>query len=248
MLCAALLAAGDLLCAAGSQWKPVSRGSRATREYMSLLRTRMRSCRSARIRSSMPWNAPGSSCARTPRAGSSYSQEILQLESRIFEIRNAKGRLIDTYQHHRAGVGARQPERRGAAAGGACRGKSCRRRSPTRSRCAIWLTTPISASSCPEADYAALRKAQRLELRRRGLCEPLFCQLRDDLPNWPKPTPRRRPRPMRCEIYDRYNTLQGFNRVLADSLAEAWNYIADNKGLCLWLSDGQTGAGCHPGA
>jgi len=32
------------------------------------------------------------------------------------------------------------------------------------------------------------------------------------------------------EIYDRYNTLQGFNRVLADSLAEAWNYIADNKG------------------
>jgi len=24
-----------------------------------------------------------------------YSQEILQLESRIFEIRNAKGRLID---------------------------------------------------------------------------------------------------------------------------------------------------------
>lgn len=29
-------------------------------------------------------------------------------------------------QHHRAGVGARQPERGGAAAGGACRGKSRR--------------------------------------------------------------------------------------------------------------------------
>ncbi len=41
--------------------------------------------------------------------------------------------------------------------------------------------------------------------------------------------PRRRPRRMRAR-FDRYNTLQGFNRVLADSLAEAWNYIANNKG------------------
>ena len=32
-----------------------------------------------------------------------------------------------------------------------------------------------------------------------------------------------------AEIYDKYKTLQGFNRVLADSLSDAWNYIFDNK-------------------
>ena len=31
------------------------------------------------------------------------------------------------------------------------------------------------------------------------------------------------------ELYDRYKTLQGLNRVLADSLAGTWNYIFDNK-------------------
>ena len=43
----------------------------------------------------MPWSVCAGSCARNPAARQQYSQEILQLESRIFEIRNAKGRLID---------------------------------------------------------------------------------------------------------------------------------------------------------
>ncbi|MFR6634282.1 MAG: hypothetical protein ACLUQ6_04260 [Alistipes onderdonkii] len=50
------------------------------------------------------------------------------------------------------------------------------------------------------------------------------------------------------EIYDRYNTLQGFNRVLADSARRGMELYRRQQRVCLWLSDGQTGAGCHPGA
>ena len=55
-----------------------------------------------------------------PSRRQELSQEILQQESRIFEIRNAKGRLID-----RTGVGPGQPERCAPAACGTRCGRSC---------------------------------------------------------------------------------------------------------------------------
>ena len=88
---------------------------------------------------------------------------------------------------------------------------------------------PYFREQLPEADYAALRRAQGLELDAVDYVNRYFanygtiCELAEAYAAAQTEADA-------GEIYDRYNTLQGFNRVLADSLAEAWNYIADNKG------------------
>ena len=99
--------------------KPALRGLEGNAEYMSLLREDAQ----LQIREDSIVNAVERmrrQLREDPGKRQQYSQEILQLESRIFEIRNAKGTPDRPYQHHRAGVGAGQPERRGAAACGVC--------------------------------------------------------------------------------------------------------------------------------
>ena len=93
VLCAALLAAGDL-CAQQVRVEPRIAGLEGNREYMSLLEQDAQ----LQIREDSIVNAV--ECARQqlredPANRQRYSQEILELESRIFEVRNAKGRLID---------------------------------------------------------------------------------------------------------------------------------------------------------
>ena len=73
-----------------------------------------------------------------PAARQQYSQDILQLESRIFEIRNAKGRLIDRIN---------TIEQEWVLANLGLSRKIRRRRFPIRSRCAIWSAIPISGNS-----------------------------------------------------------------------------------------------------
>ena len=172
VLCAALLAAGDL-CAQQVRVEPRIAGLEGNREYMSLLEQDAQ----LQIREDSIVNAverARQQLREDPANRQRYSQEILQLESRIFEVRNFREQL-------------------------------------------------------PEADYAALRRAQGLELDAVDYVNRYFanygtiCELAEAYAAAQTEADA-------GEIYDRYNTLQGFNRVLADSLAEAWNYIADNKG------------------
>ena len=93
VLCAALLAAGDL-CAQQVRVEPRIAGLEGNREYMSLLEQDAQ----LQIREDSIVNAverARQQLREDPANRQRYSQEILQLESRIFEVRNAKGRLID---------------------------------------------------------------------------------------------------------------------------------------------------------
>ena len=92
-----------------------------------------------------------------------YSQEILQLESRIFEIRNAKGRLIDrinTIEQEwvlaNLNGAAQQPaEPVAESPAGAI---------PDSLKVRNLVFNPYFREQLPEADYAALRRAQGMEL------------------------------------------------------------------------------------
>ena len=149
-------------------------------------------------------------------------------------------------QHHRAGVGARQPERGGAAAGGACRGKS-RRGDPRLAQGAQPGFQPLFPRAAARGRLCGPAQGAGDGAGRRGLCEPLFRQLRDD------------PRTGRglCRGADRgrggrdlrpLQYVAGFQPRAGRFARRGVELYRRQQGVCLWLSDGQAGAGCHPGA
>lgn len=227
VLCAALLAAGDL-CAQQVRVEPRIAGLEGNREYMSLLEQDAQ----LQIREDSIVNAverARQQLREDPANRQRYSQEILQLESRIFEVRNAKGRLIDkinTIEQEwvlaNLNGAAQQPAEPAAESPAGAIPDSLKVRN--------LVFNPYFREQLPEADYAALRRAQGLELDAVDYVNRYFanygtiCELAEAYAAAQTEADA-------GEIYDRYNTLQGFNRVLADSLAEAWNYIADNKGM-----------------
>jgi len=183
--------------------------------------------------------------ARDPRTGSAIQQEILQLESRIFEVRNAKGRLIDKINAieqewvlaNLNGAAQQPAEPAAESPAGAI---------PDSLKVRNLVFNPYFREQLPEADYAALRRAQGLELDAVDYVNRYFANYGTI-----------------CELAEAYAAAQTeadageiyvpLQYVAGRSTAcwpirspRAWNYIADNH--CLWLSDGQTGAGCHPGA
>lgn len=154
-----------------------------------------------------------------------YTQEILRLESLIFDLRTAKGRLIDRINAIEqewvlANLNSASASEPSSAAEVSI---------PDSLKVRNLVFNPYFREQLPEADYAALRRAQGLELDAVDYVNRYFanygtiCELAEAYAAAQTEADA-------GEIYDRYNTLQGFNRVLADSLAEAWNYIADNKG------------------
>ena len=95
-----------------------------------------------------------------------YSQEILQLESRIFEIRNAKGRLIDRINTiEQEWVLANLD---GAVQTPATSGDGAVVSIPDSVKVRNLVDNLYFREHLAEADYAALCKAQRLEYLRMG--------------------------------------------------------------------------------
>ena len=95
-----------------------------------------------------------------PERRQQYSQEILALENRIFEIRNAKGRLIDrintieqewVLSNLDAGGAGGAPHRTSAAI-------------PDSLKVRNLVCNPWFGEQLPAADYAALRRAQDMEM------------------------------------------------------------------------------------
>ena len=156
VLCAALLAAGDL-CAQQVRVEPRIAGLEGNREYMSLLEQDAQ----LQIREDSIVNAV--ECARQqlredPANRQRYSQEILELESRIFEVRNAKGRLIDkinTIEQEwvlaNLNGAAQQPAEPAAESPAGAIPDSLKVRN--------LVFNPYFREQLPEADYAALRRA-----------------------------------------------------------------------------------------
>ena len=96
-----------------------------------------------------------------PAARQQYSQDILQLESRIFEIRNAKGRLIDRINTiEQEWVLANLNGAASQPAGPAAENPAAE--IPDSLKVRNLVSNPYFREQLPEADYAALVEAQRL--------------------------------------------------------------------------------------
>lgn len=155
-----------------------------------------------------------------------YSQEILQLESRIFEIRNAKGRLIDRINTiEQEWVLANLD---GAVQTPATSGDGAVVSIPDSVKVRNLVDNLYFREHLAEADYAALCKAQRLESAARDYADRYFAN-HATLTELAESYAAVQTEAEAMEIYERLTALQGINRQLADSLSEVWNYIFDNK-------------------
>ena len=200
-------------------------GLEANEEYMSLLgedaRLQIREDSIAQIVSRMRRQLQDDPANRRH-----YSQEILELEGRMFEIRNAKGRLIDRINtieqewvlaNLSGAVHSGKPAEQDAAAAVP---DSLKVRNLVDN---IYLRDHLT----PE-DYAALRKAQGLEMGAVDYVNRYFAN-HATLAALAENYEAVQTEAEATEILDRYEALQGLNRVLADSLSLTWHYIFDNK-------------------
>lgn len=80
----------------------------------------------------------------------------------------------------------------------------------------------------PAEDYAALRDAQRQEMRAVDYVNRYFAN-HGTLTELAETYAAVQTEAEAMEVFERYNALQGVNRALADSLAATWNSIFDNK-------------------
>ena len=201
-------------------------GLEGNAEYMSLLKEDAR----LQIREDSIVNAVERMRRRLredPSRRQEFSQEILQLESRIFEIRNAKGRLIDrinTIEQEwvlaNLDGAAQQPVGPVGSDPAAAVPDSLKVRNLVDN---LYFREHLS----PE-DYAALRNAQKLEMRAVDYINRYFANY-GTLSELAESYAAVQAEAEAVEIYERYRALEGMNRVLADSLAATWNYIFDNK-------------------
>ena len=147
-----------------------------------------------------------------------YSQEILQLESRIFEIRNAKGRLIDRINTiEQEWVLANLNGAASQPAGPAAENPAAE--IPDSLKVRNLVSNPYFREQLPEADYAALVEAQRLEFDAVDYVNRYFANY-GTISELAEAYAAAQAEADAAEIYDKYKTLQGFNRVLADSLSD----------------------------
>lgn len=160
-----------------------------------------------------------------PSRREGYSQEILQLESRIFEIRNAKGRLVDrinTIEQEWVLANLNEAVQQAPPAGAERPGI------PDSLKVRNLVGNLYFREHLPQADYAALWKAQRLEMQAVDYVNRYWANY-GTLSDLAEAYAAAATEAEATDIYDKYKALEGCNRVLADSLAEAWNYIFDNK-------------------
>ena len=163
-----------------------------------------------------------------PAARQQYSQDILQLESRIFEIRNAKGRLIDrinTIEQEWVLASLNGAAQQPAASAE----KSPAEAVPDSLKVRNLVDNLYFREHLPAEDYAALRDAQRQEMRAVDYVNRYFAN-HGTLTELAETYAAVQTEAEAMEVFERYNALQGVNRALADSLAATWNSMLDKMG------------------
>ena len=226
--CISLLSlAALLLCGEAVAQQPAVQariaGLESNEEYMSLLRRdaqlQVREDSIMRVVSGMRHRLHDE-----PDNRQRYTQEILRLESLIFDLRTAKGRLIDR-------INAIEQEWVLANLNSA---------SASEPSSAVEVTIPDSLKvrnlvynsyfrDClaPE-DYAALRRAQRMEPQAVDYVNR-FLVNHGTATDLAEAYAAARTEGEALEIHDRFEALERQNAGLADSLSTLWNYIYDNK-------------------
>lgn len=157
-----------------------------------------------------------------PDERSQHARSIMELEERIFALRSAKGRLVDrinTIEQEwvlaNLNAAPAAAERRVAEVP-----ESLKVRALTDNVC--------FREGLPDADYAALRRAQRLELRAVE-CVNRFFANRETALDLVAAYAAAPSEAEALEIAARFAAVEGANDMLADSLADVWNYVYDNK-------------------
>ncbi len=154
------------------------------------------------------------------------AREILELENRIFEVRNAKGRTIDrinTIEQEWVLANLGAPGSVAAEPAGPSFGElpdSLKVRNLVANRCFVEQLAP--------EDYAALRQAQRMESQAADFIVRYFVNYAA-LNELAAAYAAAQTEEEALDIHGRFTTLQGVNGVLADSLARTWEYVFDNK-------------------
>ena len=225
LLSAALLAAGSL-CAQQPKVEARIAGLEGNEEYMSLLRE---DAQLQNREDSIVVAVEGlrQRLREEPAQRQTFSQQILELEGKIFDVRNAKGRLIDRIN---------TIEQEWVLAN--LNGTTQQPAGPLRENPASAVPDSLKVRNLvdnlyfrehlsPE-DYAALRKAQSLEMQAVDYVNRYFANY-GTLSDLAESYAAVGTEAEAMDIYERYNALQGMNHVLADSLAATWNYIFDNK-------------------
>ncbi|WP_418991334.1 SPOR domain-containing protein [Alistipes sp.] len=199
-------------------------GLESNREYMSLLEedARLQNREDSTVRAV---ESMRQLLRENPAERQRYSDEILALESRIFEIRNAKGRLIDR-------INTIEQEWVLANLNGeaalAEESQAQRPSIPDSLKVRNLIRNPYFRENLPEADYRALLRAQGLEMQAVDYVNRYLSNY-GTISDLAEAYAAAETEAEAVEIHDRYEALQGFNRILADSLSGVWNYIFDNK-------------------
>lgn len=154
-----------------------------------------------------------------------YSQEILRLEGQIFDVRNAKGRLIDRINTiEQAWVLANLDSETATQGTMADSGVSV----PDSLKVRNLVDNLYFRQHLPESDYDALQQSQRLESRATGYVDRIRSNY-GTISDLAEAYAVVETEPEALEIYARYDSLQRVNGLLSDSLSAAWTYIFDNK-------------------
>ncbi|HBX90600.1 MAG TPA: sporulation protein [Alistipes sp.] len=159
-----------------------------------------------------------------------HAAQILELENRIFEIRNAKGRLIDRINAIEqewvlSNLNGSTPGR-GEATATVAVPDSLKRRNLVFNGC--------FRDALGVDDYAALLSAQRRELEAVDYVNRLLANYaaQGELAGAYAAAATEEEA---VEIHERFVALGGLNDALADSLSATWNYIFDNKSYAYGL-------------
>lgn len=207
------------------QVAPRIAGLEGNEEYMTLLREDAR----LQMREDSVSNAVAVVRVRfrdDPANRQRYGQKIMQLEEQIFDIRNAKGKLVDRIAAiEQEWVVANLDAPRNEAEGSD--GQSAPDL-PDAEKVRNLVFNRYFEEQLSAADYAALKEAQRLEMKAVDFINRYYDNYQE-ISRLAERYASAATEQEATELYGKYRTMEGLNEVLADSLATTWNYIFDNK-------------------
>lgn len=219
----ALLFAVNVVSAQESTIEARIAGLESNEEYMSLLREDAQ----LQMREDSVTNAVArirTQLRDDPAGRQRYSQKILALESRIFDIRNAKGRLIDrinTIEQEWVLANLDSSSRRHET-------DKAADIVPDSLKVRNLVDNLYFREHLAPEDYGALRRAQRMETEAVDYVSRYIANY-GTIGDLAEAYASAENETDAMDIYDRYHALQGINRVISDSLSLTWNYIFDNK-------------------
>lgn len=160
-----------------------------------------------------------------PENGRRYAQQIMESENRIFEVRTKKGRIIDRINTIEqewvlANLNADAARRAQTMPEPSELPDSLKRRNLVANR-------PF-ARHLPAADYAALQRAQRSEMRAVA-CMNRYLENYALLSEMERSFDSLRTEEEALALRERFEALDDRNRLVVDSLATLWNFIFDSK-------------------